>query len=134
MNKLTHSTYRAATHLLLSCAVGGPPRPLGPRRLLHLPRLCVAARAPPRPPLLLTRACTCTALGAKITGVDDQTFSSTGEAYSMIVLPKSNSANERLLQADDVSLGKLHHSPHTLYCTQTPSVRVRSLRLVGQCH
>jgi hypothetical protein len=43
-------------------------------------------------------------LGAKITGVDDQTFSSTGEAYSMIVLPKSNSANERLLQADDVSL------------------------------
>jgi len=43
-------------------------------------------------------------LGAKITGVDDQTFSSNGEAYSMIVLPKSNSANERSLQADDVSL------------------------------
>jgi hypothetical protein len=64
-------------------------------------------------------------LGAKITGVDDQTFSSTGEAYSMIVLPKSNSANERLLQADDVSLGELHHSSHTLYCTLTPSVRAQ---------
>ena len=44
-------------------------------------------------------------LGARITGVDDTTFSSTGESFSMIVLPNSNSANERTLQSDDVSLG-----------------------------
>jgi len=43
-------------------------------------------------------------LGAKITGVDDTTFSSTGDSFSMIVLPNSNSANERTLQSDDVSL------------------------------
>lgn len=43
-------------------------------------------------------------LGAKITGVDDHTFSSTGEAYSMIVLPNSNSAVQKKLQADDVTL------------------------------
>lgn len=43
-------------------------------------------------------------LGAKITGVDDTTFSSTGDSFSMIVLPHSNSANERTLQSDDVSL------------------------------
>ena len=43
-------------------------------------------------------------LGARITGVDDTTFSSTGESFSMIVLPHSNSANEHTLQSDDVSL------------------------------
>jgi len=43
-------------------------------------------------------------LGARITGVDDTTFSSTGESFSMIVLPQSSSANERTLQSDDVSL------------------------------
>ena len=43
-------------------------------------------------------------LGARITGVDDTTFSSTGDSFSMIVLPNSNSANERTLQSDDVSL------------------------------
>lgn len=44
------------------------------------------------------------AVGARITGVDDCTFSSTGEAYSMVALPNTNIANERKLQADDVSL------------------------------
>ena len=48
----------------------------------------------------------CVALGARITGVDDTTFSSTGDSFSMIVLPNSNSANERTLQSDDVSLGE----------------------------
>lgn len=43
-------------------------------------------------------------LGTRITGVDDHTFSSTGESFSMIVLPNSNTANEKKLQADDVSL------------------------------
>lgn len=48
--------------------------------------------------------CYSLALGAKITGCDDQTFSATGDAYSMIVLPNSSSSHERTLQKDDVSL------------------------------
>ena len=67
-------------------------------------------------------------LGARITGVDDQTFSSTGEAYSMIVLPEMSSSNERVLQQDDVSLaysfaqkfpGCKYPSQHTLHCIRT---------------
>jgi hypothetical protein len=42
--------------------------------------------------------------GARITGVDDSTFSSTGEAFSTIVLPRSDSHREKSLQSDDVSL------------------------------
>ena len=45
------------------------------------------------------------ALGTRITGVDDATFSSTGESFSMICLPNSENSTERRLQADDVSLG-----------------------------
>lgn len=44
------------------------------------------------------------ALGLRATGVDDCTFSSTGEAFSTILLPESESARERVLQTDDVSL------------------------------
>ena len=65
------------------------------------------------------------ALGARITGVDDKTFSSTGEAFSAIstlalfqripalvldlsspltVLPKAETTVTKQLQADDVSL------------------------------
>tara|TARA_X000001036_G_scaffold232219_1_gene216941 strand:- start:14 stop:649 length:636 start_codon:yes stop_codon:yes gene_type:complete len=44
------------------------------------------------------------ALGARITGVDDASFSSTGEAYSAIVLPQSENSVGKTLQADDVSL------------------------------
>jgi hypothetical protein len=44
-------------------------------------------------------------LGAKVSGVDDATFSSTGEAYSTIVLPNCDSNAVKKLQADDVSLG-----------------------------
>ena len=44
------------------------------------------------------------ALGARITSVDDSTYSSTGEAFSTIVLPRSESTNEKELQSDDVSL------------------------------
>jgi len=43
-------------------------------------------------------------LGAKITGVDDKTYSSTGEAFSTVILPHSESHTEKKLQADDVSL------------------------------
>tara|TARA_B110001452_G_scaffold252205_1_gene241895 strand:+ start:177 stop:968 length:792 start_codon:yes stop_codon:yes gene_type:complete len=43
-------------------------------------------------------------LGARITGVDDKTYSSTGESFSAILLPNSESNATKRLQADDVSL------------------------------
>jgi hypothetical protein len=43
-------------------------------------------------------------IGARITGVDDKTYSSTGEAFSSIILPQSESNATKKLQADDVSL------------------------------
>jgi len=43
-------------------------------------------------------------LGARITGVDDKTYSSTGESFSAILLPNSESNATKKLQADDVSL------------------------------
>lgn len=52
------------------------------------------------------------ALGVKATGVDDATYSSTGDAYSTILLPESESARERELQSDDVSLGKCFSDCH----------------------
>lgn len=44
------------------------------------------------------------ALGSKVTGVDDATFSSTGESFSTILLPNADSHTAKKLQADDVSL------------------------------
>lgn len=44
------------------------------------------------------------ALGARITGVDDKTYSSTGESFSTIILPHSETSTNTELQADDVSL------------------------------
>lgn len=44
------------------------------------------------------------ALGTKITGVDDATFSATGEAFSAIALPNTDSSRVQELQSDDVSL------------------------------
>jgi hypothetical protein len=44
------------------------------------------------------------ALGAKITGVDDSTYSSTGQAFSHVVLPKMESTATRVIQQDDVIL------------------------------
>jgi hypothetical protein len=44
----------------------------------------------------------------KITGVDNDTYSLTGEAFSHIASPNSTSATPRKLQEDDVALGKLH--------------------------
>ena len=43
-------------------------------------------------------------LGTRVTGVDDCTYSSTGEAFSAIVLPNCESSRVTDLQADDVSL------------------------------
>jgi hypothetical protein len=44
------------------------------------------------------------ALGAKITGVDDTTYSSTGQAFSHVVLPKMESTATRTIQQDDTAL------------------------------
>ena len=44
------------------------------------------------------------ALGVRITGVDDQTFSQTGESYSTICLPNANTHTERVLQEDNTDL------------------------------
>jgi len=43
-------------------------------------------------------------IGARITGVDDATFASSGEAYSTILLPNSSSTTSKTLQVDDTSL------------------------------
>lgn len=43
-------------------------------------------------------------LGTNIHGVDDNTYTATGENYSMVVLPNTNTTSKRLLQSDDVSL------------------------------
>ena len=43
-------------------------------------------------------------LGARISGVDENVFSSTGEAFSTVVLSNSESTASRVLQEDDVSL------------------------------
>ena len=47
-------------------------------------------------------------VGLKISGVDNSTFSLTGEAYSHVVAPKTESTAARVLQKDDVALGKTH--------------------------
>ena len=44
------------------------------------------------------------ALGVRITGVDDSTFSQTGEAYSTISLPSTDLHTSRILQEDDTAL------------------------------
>ena len=51
------------------------------------------------------------ALGIRVPGVDDATFSSTGEPYSTIVLPQSETSTGKVLQADDVSLGAQQSMP-----------------------
>ena len=43
-------------------------------------------------------------IGLKLTGVDNTTFSLTGEAYSHIVPPQTESTAARVLQKDDVAL------------------------------
>ena len=44
------------------------------------------------------------ALGVRMTGVDDSTFSQTGESYSMIAMPNADSHNARVLQEDNTDL------------------------------
>jgi hypothetical protein len=52
-------------------------------------------------PLTYPRA----AVGVRITGVDNDTYSLTGEAYSHIVGPNSSSTASKVLQEDDIALG-----------------------------
>ena len=49
-----------------------------------------------------------TALGLRVTGVDDSTFSVTGDAYSAISMPNADTHVSRVLQEDDTSLGATH--------------------------
>lgn len=44
------------------------------------------------------------ALGTKISGVDEKTFSSIGAPFSMITLPNAKKESASLLQEDDVSV------------------------------
>lgn len=60
---------------------------------------------PQRFALLLTLLVVLSHAGAKISGVDDNTFSSTGESFSHIILPHSSFSCDKTLQADDTSLG-----------------------------
>ena len=46
-------------------------------------------------------------VGMRVTGVDNATYSVTGEAFSTIVAPNTSSTSERTLQSDDVALGAL---------------------------
>ena len=55
------------------------------------------------------------ALGVRISGVDDATFSQTGEAYSAIALPQVNDHSTRVLQEDDTALA------YECTCTLQPS-------------
>jgi len=45
-----------------------------------------------------------TALGLRVTGVDDATYSLTGDAYSAIAMPNADTHMSRTLQEDDTSL------------------------------
>jgi len=56
------------------------------------------------------------ALGVRITGVDDSTFSQTGEAYSAISLPNADTHVSRSLQQDDTALAY-----EAFVTTQTPT-------------
>ena len=44
------------------------------------------------------------ALGVRLTGVDDSSYSQTGESYSMIAMPNADSHNARVLQEDNTEL------------------------------
>ena len=58
------------------------------------------------------------ALGVRITGVDDATYSQTGESYSMISMPNADSHIPRVLQEDNTELAyeaSLQSNQHTTY-------------------
>lgn len=52
-----------------------------------------------------------TALGARITGVEEKFYSSVGAPFSMIVLPNQKGMAPVKLQQEDVSVGALGRAP-----------------------
>ena len=56
------------------------------------------------------------ALGVRVTGVDDSTFSATGESYSTITLPNADSHSAKVLQEDDTGLGAPRLPPPASLC------------------
>ena len=62
------------------------------------------------------------ALGVRITGVDDATYSQTGESYSMISMPNADSHIPRVLQEDNTELAyEFARKFRTFRATQTLS-------------
>ena len=45
------------------------------------------------------------AVGTKVVGVEDNTYSLTGEAFSSVALPETSVTTSKTLQEDDVTLG-----------------------------
>lgn len=60
-------------------------------------------------------------LGARVTGVDDATFTATGEPFSSVILPNSESNVATALQADDVSLAYEFVSHRPCPCLGVPA-------------
>ena len=64
------------------------------------------------------------ALGARIHGVEDKSFSSVGSPYSMIVMPNQKSSRAMKLQEEDVSVAydfaKVRHRPSPLRSSHRP--------------
>ena len=68
------------------------------------------------------------ALGARITGVDDATYSQTGEAYSTVALPATDVHTSRTLQEEDTALGQSCFEPCRASCLAFLSSRSSRLR------
>ena len=55
------------------------------------------------------------AIGARISGVDENTFSASGASYSMVIPPEQHSNMSTTLQKDDVTIGTLTPPPTIFY-------------------
>ena len=65
------------------------------------------------------------AVGAEISAVDNDCFSSTGKPFSFIALANAESSTEKTLQEDDISLG----APPSHNSDSPPPLRRGCLRL-----
>lgn len=72
-------------------------------------------------------------VGVKLTGVDNSTYSLTGEAFSTVIAPKTESNVARVLQKDDVALGKFAHAAVRRTQLQAPSKLTTGLRVRFVC-
>ena len=71
-----------------------------------------------------------TALGLRVTGVDDSTFSCTGDAYSAITMPNADTHVARILQEDDTSLAYEFVSNDLLRTTTTTTHSLPTLHVL----